>query len=104
MFCQNCGKEINDNAVICVHCGCATNNYSANQKSMLVTVLLWLFLGGLGIHRFYLGHTTSGIIMLLCTLFCWLIIPAIVLGIWWIVDIFLIISGGLKPADNTNLV
>ena len=23
MFCSKCGKEINDEAVICVHCGCA---------------------------------------------------------------------------------
>lgn len=22
MFCQKCGKEIHDEAVICVHCGC----------------------------------------------------------------------------------
>ena len=23
MYCQHCGKEINDNAVVCIHCGCA---------------------------------------------------------------------------------
>lgn len=23
-FCRKCGKEINDDAVMCVHCGCAT--------------------------------------------------------------------------------
>lgn len=26
MFCKNCGKEINDQAVVCVHCGCAVAN------------------------------------------------------------------------------
>ena len=26
MFCMNCGKEIDDKAVICVHCGVATPN------------------------------------------------------------------------------
>lgn len=25
MFCSNCGKEIADNAVVCIHCGVATN-------------------------------------------------------------------------------
>lgn len=25
MFCRYCGKEINDNAVICVNCGCVVN-------------------------------------------------------------------------------
>lgn len=24
MFCKNCGKEIDDKAVVCIHCGCAT--------------------------------------------------------------------------------
>lgn len=23
MFCQKCGKEVNDDAVVCIHCGCA---------------------------------------------------------------------------------
>ncbi len=27
MFCKHCGKEINDNAVICPGCGIATDNY-----------------------------------------------------------------------------
>ena len=31
MYCNNCGKEIDDNASICVHCGVATKNNSANN-------------------------------------------------------------------------
>lgn len=107
MFCSNCGKEIDDNAVVCVHCGCATANLQKENvpnKSMLCAVLLWLILGGIGAHRFYLGHSISAIIMLLCLLFCWLVIPAIVLGIWWLVDIILLLSGNLKPADGSKLV
>ena len=26
MYCSNCGKEIDNKAVICIHCGCAINN------------------------------------------------------------------------------
>ena len=26
MFCSKCGKEINNDAVVCVHCGCAVKN------------------------------------------------------------------------------
>lgn len=26
MFCKNCGKEIDDNATVCVYCGIATGN------------------------------------------------------------------------------
>ena len=30
MFCSKCGKQVNDEAVICVHCGCAINNKKAS--------------------------------------------------------------------------
>ena len=26
MFCSKCGKEVNDEAIVCVHCGCAIEN------------------------------------------------------------------------------
>lgn len=29
MFCKKCGKEILDDAVICVHCGCSTQGNNA---------------------------------------------------------------------------
>lgn len=67
MFCSNCGKEINDNAVICIHCGCLTsaaNKVPANEDntttgiaspkatnalvySILGLVLCWIPLVGL---------------------------------------------------------
>ena len=31
MFCSKCGKEINDEAVICLFCGCATSNFASTQ-------------------------------------------------------------------------
>ena len=33
MFCQKCGKEINDEAVICVHCGCAVSGKKVVEKT-----------------------------------------------------------------------
>lgn len=30
MFCKNCGKEIEDKAAICIHCGVATNSVQDN--------------------------------------------------------------------------
>ena len=43
MYCKNCGTEINDNAVICPHCGVATDNYAkstavSEQKNTLALV------------------------------------------------------------------
>lgn len=31
MFCKNCGKEIDNNAVVCPGCGVATDNFKANS-------------------------------------------------------------------------
>ena len=43
-------------------------------KSRTAAGLLALFLGGIGIHKFYLGRTGMGVLYLL---FCWTGIPAI---------------------------
>jgi len=45
------------------------------SKSKVVAGLLAIFLGGLGIHKFYLGRVGAGIF---CILFCWTGIPEIV--------------------------
>jgi TM2 domain-containing membrane protein YozV len=44
-------------------------------KSRTIAVLLAVFAGGIGLHRFYLGKTVSGILYLL---FFWTFIPAII--------------------------
>lgn len=31
MFCKNCGKEIDDKAVVCIHCGCSTVEESVKK-------------------------------------------------------------------------
>ncbi|MBX0335103.1 TM2 domain-containing protein [Pontibacter sp. HSC-14F20] len=60
-------------------------------KSQLVALLLAIFVGALGIHRFYLGYTTIGIIQLLTLGGC---------GIWALIDLIRIITGDLKPANG----
>lgn len=64
---------------------------AASGKSQIVALLLVLFLGGLGIHRFYLGYTWQGIVQLL-TLGG--------LGIWSLIDLIRIITGDLQPKDG----
>ena len=44
------------------------------MKTKKAAVLLALIVGGLGVHKFYLGRTASGVLYLL---FCWTFIPAI---------------------------
>ncbi len=57
-------------------------------KSQLIALLLVIFLGGIGIHRFYLGYTGIGILMLLTGGLC---------GILTIIDLIRICTGDLKP-------
>lgn len=94
MFCSHCGTEIKDQAIICTSCGCTTQNFKQSNKSILLAYLLWFFLGYFGVHRFYLDRPTSGIIMLLCGLFSMLlfllVIPPLLMFVWWIIDACLI--------------
>jgi len=50
----------------------------SRKKSVAAIWLLWLFLGELGAHRFYLGRVGSGIAMLLTLggLFIWALVDA----------------------------
>ena len=68
-----------------------------DAKSPLLAYLLWVFVGGLGIHRFYLGKTGTGIAMLALAILGAVTLPIgvglilwAVLGIWMLVDLFLI--------------
>ena len=62
------------------------------DKSQTTAIILCALLGGLGIHRFYLGYTLIGIIQLL-TLGG--------LGIWSLIDLIRICTGSLEPKDGS---
>tara|TARA_B100000686_G_scaffold42608_1_gene44529 strand:+ start:151 stop:390 length:240 start_codon:yes stop_codon:yes gene_type:complete len=60
-------------------------------KSFVATLILCIILGGLGVHRFYVGKVGTGIIMLL-TLGG--------LGIWQLIDIIRIAIQKFKDSDG----
>lgn len=78
---------------------------AAGGKSFVATILLCLFLGTLGVHRFYTGKTGTAVAMLLITLLLgWLGIGILVTGIWALVDLIQICIGNFKAADGSDLV
>ncbi len=103
-YCKYCGEKIPENAIICTHCGrqveqikneqpqVIINNSNSNinnntnrnnasyhggAKNKWVALLLCLFLGFFGIHKFYEGKILLGIVYL-CTFGLF--------GIGWFVD------------------
>jgi len=122
MYCRNCGNEVHEKAVMCVACGVppkAGNKYcynckaptdpnaricmkcgvalgaDAEGKDWLATLLFCAFLGGLGIHRFYTGHTAIGVVQLLTFGGC---------GIWAIIDLIYIATDNFTDVNGNKLV
>ena len=74
-------------------------NFAPVQKSFTTAVLLSVFLGWLGVDRFYLGFTLLGVLKLAATLLSF----GTLAWIWWIVDIILIATGKLNESNGTLL-
>lgn len=66
-----------------------------SDKRRLIAFLLCFFLGGLGVHRFYVGKTGTGILTIV-TLFGFL-------GIWPLIDLIMILVGAFKDKEGRTL-
>ena len=69
-------------------------NEQIGDKSFVITWLLSLFLGGLGVDRFYLGKIGTGILKL---------ITFGGLGIWVLVDLIIVLSNGTRDKAGLKL-
>ena len=131
MFCRQCGKPIDDGQELCEDCKNTANvNSSANAnnnmnngtnptvnvnvntgynssnpntppKSKIAGGLLGIFLGGLGVHNFYLGYTGKAVAQLLisllsCGFLSW------VSAIWGLIECILILTGSISVDGNGN--
>ncbi len=87
VFCTNCGNSISDQALACPQCGhpnaaqsqqasaTFSSGYSGSPKNRVVAGVLGILVGGIGVHKFYLGKVGLGILYLL---FCWTGVPAVI--------------------------
>ena len=71
------------------------NSFMPAGKSKTVTLILCIFLGYLGVHRFYTGKIGTGILYLL---------TGGIFYIGWIVDIIKIATGSYRDGNNRPLV
>ena len=75
-YCTDCGQTILANAEICPFCGCRHiyPTSFATGRNRIWAALFAFLLGGLGLHKFYLGKIGLGILYLI---FAWTFIPTI---------------------------
>ncbi|MBF0318892.1 MAG: TM2 domain-containing protein [Nitrospirae bacterium] len=110
-FCQSCGVEVNPQQEVCIKCGVhllggqhtfgfSAQGFSTRPKEKIVAGLLGIFLGWLGVHRFYLGYTGIGIAQIIITL-----VTAGAGGLWGLIEGILILTGNInKDAQGRPLI
>ena len=101
-YCPRCGQYFDNNTRYCPRCGEPTvtgtpiNSVCYDPpKDWLTALLLCIFVGGLGVHRFYCGKIGTGILWLL-TGGC--------LGIGWIIDVIMIACGSFTDIHGRPLI
>ena len=130
-FCTNCGNKLNLNDTVCSNCGKSVKdrvvreevkaekvteetkestsnqnqtqnqNYNPQAKNRVVAGLLAIFLGGFGVHNFYLGYNGRAIAQLLITVLscCTL---SFVSALWGFIEGILILSGNIETDAAGN--
>ena len=108
--CSECGHQVSDKAKTCPNCGCpiaiqlpppipeqgqpqqapqqiGVFNNSPSGKCRGVAALFAFFLGGFGVHYFYVGKIGAGVLFLIGTLIlCWTILIPLAISIICIIQ------------------
>ena len=102
-YCSFCGAETNEAADVCVKCGAKLAKLNGEPKSKIVAGLLGVFLGAFGIHRFYLGYTTIGVVQLILSVLLGFFtcgVTTAIVGLWGFIEGILIICGTVITTDS----
>tara|TARA_B110000211_G_C13717158_1_gene394366 strand:+ start:160 stop:615 length:456 start_codon:yes stop_codon:yes gene_type:complete len=78
----------------------------SEAKSKLAAGLFAILLGGLGVHKFYLGHTIPGVILLLVSVFGWVLmfIPNLVVGVIVLIEGIIYLTKSDKEFQKTYVI
>lgn len=94
VFCRACGRQIHQSATTCPGCGAPQVPAGTSGKRILPAMLLCLFFGVFGIHRFYAGKIGTGILQLL---------TFGGLTVWALIDFILIVVGAFKDGAGNRI-
>ena len=105
-YCMYCGTELKDESSFCPNCGSPVggekkettttpNPVNSNAKSRIVAGLLGIFLGGWGVHNFYLGYTDKGVIQIVVS-----ILTCGLGSLWGFIEGILILAGNINEDAN----
>lgn len=108
-YCAFCGQPITPETAVCNHCGAANvpPQPEVGDKSKLAAGLLGIFLGGLGIHNFYLKKTARGLIQILVCLIGGIFtcgVASAAMEIWGLVEGIMILTGSIKTDGEGKLL
>ena len=71
------------------------SNGQISEKSGIACLLMLIFLGWLGIHRFYVGKVGTGLLFFL---------TCQGLGIWWLIDLILLCVGSFTDIQGRRVL
>ena len=110
IYCVNCGEKLEEPGKYCNICGTFQDQeieeekevFEDERKSKIAAGLLGVFLGGLGIHNFYLGYTSKAVAQLLLTILGWLLfgVGPLAAHIWGFIEGIMILAGSIKEDAN----
>jgi hypothetical protein len=98
-YCRSCGAVIKQEPEICPKCGVRQRKLPGavgpvSSKDIIPAAVLCFFLGWLGIHRFYVGKSGTGVLMILTVGGC---------GIWALIDFIMIVVGNFTDKEGKFL-
>ena len=105
-FCKYCGSEIKGESSFCDNCGAnlkeetpasasVPKNTNPEAKSKIVAGILGIFLGGWGVHNFYLGYNSRGAIQIVVS-----ILTCGIGALWGFIEGILILCGNIHTDAN----